>query len=963
MYDRRFQFLIISVLMFALSSCKRAPAPRDTLPAPQATGVAVATVEIAPPAGNANRKIYAALVREGRIVGRGETTIPASGNVQVLINALDAATMVPDGQYDLWLVLDRDNLHSCYPSFGDLYVQEKWPLGKGARVKTLTDPSVWKEKRLSKSENLITIHYRRYDEDYSDVGIWTWDGHYKRTPEQNEIHEVGRDEYGLLYQMDRGEYGEKGDSDKIGLLPRLHASWDFRDSDDRFWRAGLGNEIYLIGTKNTIWTTAPDINPQVATVFIDAPNRLVVQLTRLVDPEEIGANKIGIVDDKGNRQSPALARVQTAPGKPKSTYIELATAEPLDLVHRSYKVSVAGFAGSATAVPRGVLDDPELFYDANAVLGATYSPTATSFRLFAPTARAVNVILYDEATGDKGRTTRPLRPAAKGIWEGAVSGDLKGKFYMYSLDGENPSPDREALDISCINSVNSGARARITDLAGTNPPGWDVAKVGPAVESPVDMVIYEMHVRDFTIAPNSPASSEHRGKYLGFIEAADHLKELGVTHVQLMPIQDFENDETSTNYNWGYVTTVYDSPEGWFAADINNDVRIREFKQLVAALHQRGIGVIMDVVYNHTASGAPFNFFVPRYYYRYLPDGSQSNGSGCGNDFRSEAPMARKYIIDSLKYWVREYGVDGFRFDLMALIDLDTMKQAEAELRAINPSIVLYGEPWGGGGKSAKVTPTNKQTIRGTGIGAFNDNIRNALVGSPFDKARGGFIQDGSSKEDVQRGIEGAWRVWAGTPAQAINYMSCHDNYTVWDKLKLSKPGATEQELKEMMKLGYLLLFTAQGVPFIHGGEEFGRSKRGHENSYNAPDSINQVDWSLKQKNADLYNYTRDIIALRKAHPVFRIRSKEQIAAWLKFPDTGNPDTLMYTLDGSALDGESWKQVCVLVNAADSISTDVKLPPGQWHVAFDQSGAVQQDRTVEGTARVRYKSGMILYQQ
>jgi pullulanase len=371
----------------------------------------------------------------------------------------------------------------------------------------------------------------------------------------------------------------------------------------------------------------------------------------------------------------------------------------------------------------------------------------------------------------------------------------------------------------------------------------------------------------------------------------------------------------------------------------------------------------MDVVYNHTAAGAPFNFFVPRYYYRYLPDGSQSNGSGCGNDFRSEAPMARKYIIDSLKYWVREYGVDGFRFDLMALIDLDTMKQAEAELRVINPDIVLYGEPWGGGGKSAKVSPTNKQTIRGTGIGAFNDNIRNALVGSPFEKTHGGFIQDGSSKEDVQRGIEGAWRVWAGTPGQAINYLSCHDNYTVWDKLKLSKPGASDQEMKEMMKLGYLILFTAQGVPFIHGGEEFARSKKGHENSYNAPDDINEVDWSLKEKNHDLFNYTRDIIALRKAHPVFRIRSKEQIAAWLKFQDTGNPDTLMYVLDGSTVDGESWKQVCVLVNAADFISADFTLPPGIWHVAFDQTGTVTEPRTAEGTARVRYKSGMILYQQ
>jgi pullulanase len=949
--------------MAALTSCKRAPTARETVPPPTATGVAVATVEITPPPGNANKKIYAGLVREGRVVGRGEATVPASGNVQVLVNTLDAATMVPDGEYDLWLTLDRDNLHSCYPSFGDVYVHEKWALGKGTRVKTLTNPAAWKEKRLSKPENLFTIHYHRYDEDYVDVGIWTWDGHYKRTPEQNEIHEIGRDDYGLIYQIDRGEYGEKGDSDKIGLLPRLHASWDFRDGDDKFWRTGMGHELYLVGTKNKIWTGKPDTSPQVAAAFIDAPNRLVVQLTRLVGADEISPDKFSILDDQNKRQSPATAQLVVARGRTKSTEAELVTSAPLDLANRSYKVSVAGFAGSGDAIPRGILDDPELFYDANAVLGATYSPTATTFRVFAPTARAVRVVMYDEPAGEKGREMYPLGSVGKGIWEGNVSAGLNGKFYMFTLDSENFFSDREALDISCINSVNSGQRARITDLAGTNPPGWDTAKTGPAVESPVDMVIYEMHVRDFTIAPNSPASPEHRGKYLGFAEALDHLKELGVTHVQLMPLQDFENDETSTNYNWGYVTTVYDSPEGWFASNISDDSRIREFKQLVAALHQRGIGVIMDVVYNHTAAGAPFNFFVPRYYYRYLPDGSQSNGSGCGNDFRSEAPMARKYIIDSLKHWVREYGVDGFRFDLMALIDLDTMKQAEAELRAINPSIVLYGEPWGGGGRSAKVTPTNKQTIRGTRIGAFNDNIRNALVGSPFDKAHGGFIQDGSSKEDLQRGIEGAWRIWAGTPGQAINYLSCHDNYTVWDKLKLSKPGASDQEMKEMMKLGYLLLFTSQGVPFLHGGEEFARNKKGHENSYNAPDEINEVDWSLKEKNRDLYNYTRDIIALRKAHPVFRIRSKEQIAAWLKFHETDDPNVLMWTINGSGLDGESWKQVCVIANTADFISAEVTLPPGQWYVAFEQNGAVTESHTADGTVRVRYKSGMILYQQ
>jgi pullulanase len=429
---------------------------------------------------------------------------------------------------------------------------------------------------------------------------------------------------------------------------------------------------------------------------------------------------------------------------------------PLDIAGGAYEVSVEGFGGSARVFPRGVLDDTNEFYDAQAVLGATYRPEATTFRVFAPTARTVQVVHLRGATGDKGRAPHDLHMAGKGIWEGKVDGDLEGRFYLYKLDDH----DREVLDIYCVNAVDSSRRARITDLSKTNPPNWDSAKIGPPLASPVDMVVYEMHVRDFTIAANSGV--EHKGKYLGFAQAGahlpeddaiktglDNLAELGITHVQLLPVQDFDNDETSTNYNWGYVTIDYNSPEGWYATNINDESRIRELKQLVAALHQRGIGVIMDVVYNHTANNAPFNSLVPRYYYRFLPDGSYSNGSGCGNDFRSEAPMGRKYIIDTLKYWVQEYGIDGFRFDLMALIDLDTMKDVERELRAIKPGIVLYGEPWGGGGKQAPVRPTNKQTIRGTHIGAFNDNIRNALVGSPFEKNHAGFVQDGSNLDNV----------------------------------------------------------------------------------------------------------------------------------------------------------------------------------------------------------------------
>jgi len=951
-----------SILLAIMLALGEQAAGSNLLPPPQATGSEIATVEVTPPPGNAGRKVFAGLKHEGRIVGRGEATVTETGVVHVVVRALDKDTRITNGAYDLWLVIDRDGLQSCNPSFGDIYQHQVWQWPAVGRIVELRDASAWKLKKPSSPENVITVHYHRYDEDYTDVGIWTWDGNYKRSPEQNERFEVGRDEYGPIFQIDRSEYGEHGDSDKIGVLPRLELSWDRKDGDDKFWRPELGREIYLIETKNQVFTIRPDITPQVVAAYIDAPTLLVVQTSRPLGADESSADKTTVKDDRGQEVSVASTRpILSSRGK-KSNTIELTTAQPLDVGERVYKVSVQNFAGAAQAVPRGVLNDPALYGDTNAVLGAAYTPRATTFRVFAPTAAAGRVVVYDKATGGQGRTVHPMKPAGKGIWECAVSGDLKGKFYVYSLDGTELSPDHEVVDIYAVNTVHNTTRARITDLAETNPDGWERTKKGPPLQSPVDMVVYEMHVRDFTIATNSSATPAHRGKYLGFAEAADYLKELGVTHVQLMPLQDFENDEASTNYNWGYVTMAFNSPDGWFATNIDDDSRVREFKRLVGALHERGIGVIMDVVYNHTANGAPFNALVPRYYYRYLPDGRLSNGSGCGNDFRTEAPMARKYIVDSLKYWVQEYGIDGFRFDLMALMDLDTMKEVERELRAINPSIVLYGEPWGGGGQQAPARPTNKQTIVGTHLGAFNDNIRDALVGSPFDKANCGFVQNGSSRNELESAIQGSFRLWADRPDQVINFISCHDNWVVWDKLRLSKPNATEDDVKDMMKIGYLLLLTAQGVPFIHGGDEFARTKYGNGNSYNAPDAVNEVDWSLRKKNQDLFTYVRDLIAFRKAHPVFRIRAKEQIAAWLKFVDTGNPNVLMFTIDGSGVEGESRKQVCVIVNAADSSSADVALPAGEWHIAFDGNGAVKDSRLVQGTTRVRNKSGQILFQ-
>jgi pullulanase len=610
-------------------------------------------------------------------------------------------------------------------------------------------------------------------------------------------------------------------------------------------------------------------------------------------------------------------------------------------------------------------------------LGALYTRQATTFRVFAPTARVVSLVLYDEAFGDAGRKLRPLRQQPNGLWDLTVTGNLRGKFYTYLLDGNDPKRAREVLDPYAVNAVANSTRGRIT-------PMTTGVSHGPRLESPTDAIIYEMHVRDFTVAPASGV--KEAGLYLGWTEegtrlpddpqiqtALDHLTELGVTHVELMPVEDFENDEASRSFNWGYITSAFFSPEGMFASNPNDNSRVRELKALISTLHVRGMSVIMDVVYNHTSGKASLMSIAPEYYYRRNPDGSLSNGSGCGNEFKSESPMGRRLIVDSLKYWAKEYGVDGFRFDLMALIDQETMREADRELRAINPGIVLFGEPWTGGNTPLR-DKTDKSAFRKVPAGAFNDDFRNALKGSP-DGNEPGWIQNGSKRDALKAAI--LVSDWFASPGQSINYMTCHDNLVLWDKLVASMPSADDTLRIETMKLGYLALFTSQGVPFFHGGEEFARSKGGNNNSYESPDSVNEVDWSLKREHLDLFNYVRDLISMRKAHPMFRLRTRPDVRSRVQFVSTPDPKILMFTINGEGVPGESWKRVCVIMNSADNSDSTLAVT-GEWIMAMDAQGAAgsvsvhspfgdgQSNRPVNlisGNVTVRHKSGMVLFQQ
>lgn len=810
---------------------------------------------------------------------------------------------------------------------------------------------------------MITVHYHRYDDDYADVRLWTWSG--DETQVSEEFPPAGIDEFGVFFHVDPTVHGNAA---VIGMLPKLGPGWARKDGRDRYWKAEYGNEIYLLAGKHTVYASRPDITPHLVGAYLDSPTRLALQLSRPVAAEQIAPSRVTLTDDQGVRTELVETHlVLTDPGERRAFSAALVVSRPLDFLHRRYQVAVDGFGAALEVVPRRLLDDEAYFGDPNAVLGAVYSPERTVFRLFAPTARRVVVVLYSEATGDLGREEHLLFPAKRGIWEATLEGDLDGRFYVYRLEGPDLDSTREVVDPSAINTVHGTTRARITDLRATNPPDWESGRIGPRVGSPVDMVIYEMHVRDFTIAENSGAVA--KGRYLGFAESGthfpgepsvvtgiDHLVELGVTHVQLLPVEDFEGEENPGRYNWGYMTAAFNSPEGQYATNPNNESRIRELKTLIAALHRRGIGVIMDVVYNHTAEALPFNQIVPTYYYRLNLDGSLSNGSGCGNEFRSEAPMARKFILDSLKYWVSEYGVDGFRFDLMALIDRETMREVERELQAIKPDILLYGEPWAAD-HSPISNPTVRHSLGATIVGAFNDGFRDAVKGTTNGNGPG-FVQSGWHVEDVRRGI--ACENWAESPGQVINYLSCHDNLVLHDKFKLSTRTGTEREIKETMKLAYLVLFTSQGVPFLHGGEEFGRSKGGHHNSYQAPDIVNQVDWSFKRRHHDLYAYTRALIGMRKAHPIFRLRTKAEIGQRLHFLDSGNPRAIHYLLNGEGLFGETWRRVCVILNGDPHAYGTFHLPEGAWQVALESHG-FHAGQTVCGRVSLPATSGLVLY--
>ena len=562
-----------------------------------------------------------------------------------------------------------------------------------------------------------------------------------------------------------------------------------------------------------------------------------------------------------------------------------------------------------------------------------YSPAKTQFAFWSNIAEQMEVIIYDEANSDQPSVVS-LKKGDNDFWTASVKGDLAGKFYtVRSFQNGEWAPEAPGIFAKAV-SVN-GQRAAIIDLNATNPEGWD-KDVRPAMPDPTDIVVYETHLRDFTMSPNSGV--EHKGKFLGLTEEAplNYLRELGITHLQILPMFDYGSiDETTLDqnrYNWGYDPVNYNVPDGGYSTNPYDPAcRIREAKAMIQALHKAGIRVVMDVVYNHTydVMGCALGRVVPKYFYRLNEDGSYANGSGCGNETASDHEMYRRFMVESVCYWAREYHIDGFRFDLMGIHDQETMRQIRAALDEIDPTILTYGEGW------AAMSPAypyeelamKQWTYKMPRVGAFSDDIRNALIGSPFDHDPGFASGNPAGVKDVMRGLI-ACPEWSGEPMQHVSYITCHDNYCLRDRIEVSTKGVSEETQLRMNKLAQTAVLVSQGMSFLYGGEELYRTKQGIDNSYQSPDSINIIPWENREKYADLHDYYQAMIAIRHAHKGFRLGSAEAVQEHVEFLDADSDQVIVYRIkDLEGLD--TAKSLIVVLNGSEK-AAQVEIPEGEY---------------------------------
>ena len=837
----------------------------------------------------------------------------------------------------------------------------------------------------------VKIHYHRFDGNYEGWNLWLWgDGKDGAAYEFN-----GTDDFGAVCETTIS--GLKG-STQLGFIVR-YKEWERKDVDmDRFVDISDGTiEIYLAEGDSAIYTEKEkvDLSAKITGATLNRANLIDFSVNIAKDFAKLtDFSDFKVVDNEGKEHEVKKVSSTDTSGPSLNGY--LVTTEDLDL-SKSYTLQIKGYRD--LGVTLGDVLSSSSFADMYTYegddLGVTYKKEASTFKVWAPTASNVELNLYKEGNGDNKISTTPMTRGDKGVWSLEVKEDLNGVYYTYSVTvaGKN----NEAVDLYARSTGVNGERGLVFDLEATNPEGWEKDK-RPELKSAADSIIYELHVRD--LSSDASSGIKNVGKFLGVAEIGtknsdgkstglDHIKELGATHIHFLPIFDYGSvDETKLDeeqFNWGYDPMNYNVPEGSYSTDpYHGEVRVNELKQMVQTLHKNNLRVVMDVVYNHTYSADNSNFTktVPNYYYRFS-NGKYSNGSGCGNETASERSMVRKYIVDSVVYWAKEYHIDGFRFDLMGIHDIETMNAVKKALKEVDPSIIVYGEGWSAGDcgidESLRAVKANISAVEG--VAAFSDDIRDGIKGSVFDSSDRGFVTGKEGMEEtIKFGVVGSVKhsqvktpqalSWASAPTQTITYESAHDNLALWDKIASSNPNDREEDRLKMNLLGGAIIYTSQGIPFMQAGEEILRSKVREdgtfdENSYKSSDAVNSLKWYTKTTNETAFLYYKGLIALRKQHSAFRMETREQVEKNIKFIEDVDKNVVAYTL-GNEGNNESAKQICVIYNA-NKENTTVKIPKGTWkvYVKGDKAGTevlqtVKGDSvTVEGiSAMVLVKDGM-----
>lgn len=792
-------------------------------------------------------------------------------------------------------------------------------------------------KAVSNSKTTeVIIHYKEQSGNTKEWNLWTWG----ENANGKSYEFTGEDEFGKYAKINID-----GDYNRVGFIIRTN-EWE-KDGGDR-WVENIKDgraEVWILSGDDKVYNSKPSSDLSIQKATIDSFNEITVTTNV---PFHIKERNIEIEGIKIKDISPYDKNSGNVTNK-----VKIITEQKIDL-KQSYKVKIENVADTFTEIGKVIRSeefDHSFYYGGND-LGNIYTPQHTKFRVWAPTASEAKLVTYKK-WNDKIGTEINMQQSEKGTWKAELKGNQKGLFYTYKVRiGDKWT---EAVDPYARAASVNGDKGAVVDLEETNPKKWKTNKK-PKFKNPEDAIIYELHVRDLSIQPES--GIKLKGKYLGVTEKGtrgpegvktglDHMKDLGVTHVQLLPIFDYasvnEENLNEPQYNWGYDPKNFNVPEGSYSTNpYEPTVRITELKQMIQTLHDNNLRVVMDVVYNHMYNAAESNFhkLVPGYYYRYNEDGTFANGTGVGNDTASERKMMRKFMVDSVTYWAKEYNLDGFRFDLMGIHDYETMNEIRNAVNQIDPSIILHGEGWDlNTPLAAELKANQKNAEKMKGIAHFNDNIRDGLKGSVFEEKENGFVNGKDDMEDrIKKGITAGidYDINSSTyqdPEQVLTYVEAHDNHTLWDKLELTNPGDSEEVRKQMHKLSSSILLTSQGIPFLHAGQEFMRTKYGDHNSYKSPDSINQMDWLRRAAFNNEVEYMMGLIDLRKKYSAFRMTSAEQIKKHIAFMDTPK-NVVAYSINGKGNGNKN--EYFIVTHNANRETIDITLPSkGPWKVLVD----------------------------